>query len=96
MIKAGDMVTVRTSVTKRRTKAKAIYVNYKYAWFTGEVRTPTGKTYCEAFWIRDVDLKMEEEGRKTPTGKRWWEEEDRSDNWLSEWDDDRFDGKKGL
>ena len=92
MIRRGDIVTVRTHISRRRTKAVVQYVNYRYGWYTALVKTPFGEKYLESFWIRDVEDKEEQENRKKPKGKRCWEEEDDPYNWLDEWSEGKVNG----
>ena len=91
MIRRGDVVTVRTFISKRRTKATVLFVNYRYGWYTALVKTPLGDKYPESFWIRDVE-EMDEKHGKSKKSKNWWEEEDNPDNWLSQWDERKFNG----
>jgi len=92
LIRRGDIVDVRTHITKRKTKAVVQYVNYQYGWYTAMVKTPWGYRYNESFWIRDIDEREEQEGKKKKLkAKSWWDEEDDPDNWLDEWSEGRFD-----
>lgn len=83
MIRKGDIVTVRTSVTGRTTYAEVYYVNYRNGWFTGIIEAIKGK-YRESFWIDDI-----KNIPKTASGKRKLGSliEDDPDAWLSKWDE---------
>ena len=86
MIHKGDVVLVRTSITGRKTKVKALFVNYKNGWFTGMIHTPHGD-YTEAFWIRDMDDPNKEESQRKHSQYMF---EDDPDSWLSEWSEDKY------
>lgn len=88
-IMKGDIVTVRTSATGKKVKAKVLFVNFKHGWYTAEIKTDMGN-YRESFYIRDLDEKDKELDRQQRM--RWWEE-DNPDEWLGEWSEDRIHGK---
>ena len=92
MIRRGDIVEVRTYITRRKTKAVVQYVNYPFGWYTAMVKTPWGHRYNETFWIRDMDEKLAQEGKKNSKDTSGWDEEDNPDNWLSEWGEGRYNG----
>lgn len=82
----GDIVTVRTYVTGRKTNARVLFVNHKYGWFTGLVRAQKGN-YAEAFWMRDLDDPNKQEAKKK---RSKYLREDDPDAWLSEWSEDEY------
>ena len=92
MIRKGDVVEVRTYITRRKTKAVVQYVNYPHGWYTAMVKTPWGYRYNESYWIRDHDEQEALSGKKKPKSDSWWDEEDNPDKWLNEWSEGRYNG----
>ena len=91
MIRVGDLVYFRTSVTHRKVAGEVIYINYAHGWCTVEVKTKLGK-FREAVYIREMEGYVSKEQKKTiadPT--TLWK--DTYDDWLSEWDDDKIDAE---
>lgn len=83
----GDIVTVRTYVTGRRTNVRVLFVNYKFGWFTGLVEAQKGN-YAESFWMRDLNDPNKQDDRMK---RRKYLQEDDPDAWLSEWSEENYD-----
>lgn len=79
-LRVGDVITVRTAVSRRKMRGVVKYVNYKFGWYTVEFKTSSGK-FRESFFIRELHEDNKVDGRKS----RW--QEDNPDYWLSEWSD---------
>lgn len=83
----GDIVTVRTYVTGRKTNVRVLYVSHKYGWFTGLVKAQKA-SYAESFWMRDLYNPNKQESREK---RRKYLLEDDPDAWLSEWSEENYD-----
>lgn len=88
----GEVVTVRSSVTHSILKGRLIYINWKYGWYTAEVKVRGGK-YREAFFIRELDDEPKRDKRERK-GITHWDLEEDPNKWLDEWSEDNYDAEE--
>lgn len=92
-LNVGDIVTVRSSVTHSILKGKVLYINWRYGWYTAEVRVTSGK-YREAYFIRELDDEPKTDKRER-RGLSHFDLDENPDKWLDEWSEDKYDTKEG-
>ena len=91
MIRIGDYVYFRTSVTRRKAVGEVKYINHLHGWVMLEVQAMKGK-YRECAFIREIEgFVPKGQGNKVVDPRSLWE--DTSDDWLSEWDEDKIDAE---